>query len=119
MRCLPVSDLDRSLVFYERLLEPLGMCFLSRDADAIGFGVDTWQFGIVKTLPPIPVLHLAFRAQNRATVDRFYEEALAAGGISNGAPGIRPVYDPEYYAAFIRDPDGHNIEAVCRYERSP
>jgi len=57
--------------------------------------------------------HIAFAANDRATVDRFYEQAIAAGGKDNGPPGIRPNYHPNYYGAFVLDPDGHNIEAVC------
>jgi catechol 2,3-dioxygenase-like lactoylglutathione lyase family enzyme len=57
--------------------------------------------------------HIAFTAPDRATVDRFYDEAIAAGGIDNGAPGLRPNYHPGYYGAFVLDPDGYNIEAVC------
>ena len=57
--------------------------------------------------------HIAFRAGNRAAVDAFYREALAAGGTDNGAPGLRPHYHPSYYAAFVLDPDGHRLEAVC------
>jgi predicted lactoylglutathione lyase len=58
-------------------------------------------------------LHVAFAAKDRATVDRFYQAALAAGGKDNGAPGLRPEYHPSYYGAFVLDPDGHNVEAVC------
>jgi catechol 2,3-dioxygenase-like lactoylglutathione lyase family enzyme len=59
-------------------------------------------------------VHVAFSAPDRATVDRFHAAALAAGGTDNGAPGLRPHYDPDYYGAFVLDPDGHNVEAVCR-----
>jgi catechol 2,3-dioxygenase-like lactoylglutathione lyase family enzyme len=111
---LPVSDLAASRRFYERILGPLGFRFLMRDGDAVGFGVDTWAFGIVATPRPFPKLHLAFRAKSREAVDRFFREAINAGGQANGSPGIRAAYDPGYYAAFVLDPDGHNIEAVCR-----
>jgi catechol 2,3-dioxygenase-like lactoylglutathione lyase family enzyme len=111
---LPVSDLERSCRFYERVLAPLGMRFLERDGDAMGFGVDNWAFGIVATARPSPRLHLAFRAKSRGAVDQFFQVATDAGAQSNGSPGIRAAYDPAYYAAFVIDHDGHNIEAVCR-----
>jgi catechol 2,3-dioxygenase-like lactoylglutathione lyase family enzyme len=111
---LPVSDLERSCRFYERVLAPLGMRFLERDGDAMGFGVDNWAFGIVATARPFPRLHLAFRAKSRGAVDQFFQVATDAGAQSNGSPGIRAAYDPAYYAAFVIDHDGHNIEAVCR-----
>jgi catechol 2,3-dioxygenase-like lactoylglutathione lyase family enzyme len=111
---LPVRDLDRSRRFYERVLVPLGSRFLAEDGQAIGFGSATWQFGIVATPLPIPNLHVAFRARSRSAVDAFYKEALAAGAKSNGPPGVRYQYDPQYYAAFVLDPDGHNVEAVFR-----
>ena len=111
---LPISDLVRSRSFYERVLEPLGFGFIAQDGQAIGFGNANWSFGIVATPPPLPSLHLAFVAASRAAVDRFYEAALSLGSRSNGPPGLRSEYDPDYYAAFVVDPDGHNIEAVCR-----
>ena len=111
---LPVLDLARSRRFYERILAPLESRFLAEDGQSVGFGIVTWQFGIVATPSPIPKLHVAFRAPSRAAVDAFYEEALAAGAKSNGGPAIRHQYDPQYYAAFVLDPDGHNVEAVFR-----
>lgn len=111
---LPVSDLDRSRSFYESVLKPLGFRVIAQDGQAIGFGAESWGFGIVATQPPIPRPHLAFIAGSREAVDRFYDAALSRGGRSNGAPGLRPAYDPDYYAAFIVDPEGHNVEAVCR-----
>lgn len=111
---LPVSDLARSRSFYEGVLEPLGFLVVAQDGQAIGFGAGNWSFGIVATQPPLSRLHLAFIAASRSAVDRFYEAAISLGGRSNGSPGLRPEYDPDYYAAFIIDPDGHNIEAVCR-----
>ncbi len=111
---LPVSDLDRSRSFYERVIEPLGVRVLGQDGQAIGFGAASWAFGIIATSPPFPTLHLAFTAASRADVDGFYAAALFVGARPNGSPGLRPEYDPDYYAAFVLDPDGHNIEAVCR-----
>jgi len=111
---LPVSDLVRSRAFYEAVLAPLDYKLFATDGDSIGFGRDTWAFGIIKTSESIPKMHLAFIAENRAGVDKFFGAAIAAGGKNNGPPRIRPAYDANYYAAFVLDPDGHNIEAVCR-----
>jgi catechol 2,3-dioxygenase-like lactoylglutathione lyase family enzyme len=84
------------------------------DSPAAGFGAggkpDFWIGGEGGLQRPI---HIAIAAPNRAAVDAFHRAALAAGGRDNGAPGLRPHYHPNYYAAFVRDPDGHNIEAVC------
>jgi catechol 2,3-dioxygenase-like lactoylglutathione lyase family enzyme len=71
------------------------------------------EFWISQGTPNTPRLHIAFRASNRAAVDAFYQAAIAAGGKDNGAPGPRPHYHANYYGAFVLDPDGHNIEAVC------
>ena len=111
---LPVSSLQRSRQFYEAVLKELGYRLLMRDGNALGFGIDSWAFGLVLTPAPFPTLHLAFRAPSRNAVDRFYQAAIHAGAGPNGAPGLRTHYDPNYYAAFVRDHDGHNIEAVCR-----
>ncbi|MGH7820142.1 MAG: VOC family protein [Candidatus Binatia bacterium] len=116
---IPVRDLERSRRFYELALAPLGLYFLLEDGQAAGFGTDSWQFGIVAAPPPFPKLHLAFSAGSRANVDRFFEAAISAGAEPNGPPGIREQYDPNYYAAFVLDPDGHNIEAVCRKRNAP
>jgi len=116
-----VSNFSRSKEFYVRALAPLGYTLLMEVAaeltgnhDAVGFGVypkpDFW-------LGPGDIsqrsMHVAFRADSRKQVDAFYEAAIAAGGRDNGPPGIRAHYHPDYYAAFVLDPDGHNIEAVC------
>jgi len=111
---LPVLDPARSREFYVQTLAPLGSRFVAADGQAVGFGGGTWEFGIVAASEPISRLHVAFRARSRGAVDAFYRAALAAGGRSNGPPGVRPQYDAEYYAAFVLDPDGHNIEAVFR-----
>ena len=111
---LPVTDLARSTEFYERVLAVLGARLLHRDGDAVGFGIDQWSFGLALTHVPVPRLHLAFHAASREVVDRFHAVALAAGAANNGAPGLRPQYHPDYYAAFVLDPDGHNLEAVRR-----
>ena len=113
---LPVLNLALSRKFYEHVLTPLGYRFFAEDGSAIGFGRDSWEFGIVAVSAPTHRLHLAFRARSRQAVDAFFAAALAAGGTSNGPPGVRHEYDPQYYAAFVLDPDGHNLEAVFRGE---
>jgi catechol 2,3-dioxygenase-like lactoylglutathione lyase family enzyme len=111
---LPVSDLNRSKVFYDAVLAALGVQPLVSEEDVVGYGTDHWSFGVEATEGAFAPLHLAFRAPTNAQVLAFYGAALAHGGVDNGAPGPRPEYGPSYFAAFIRDPDGHNIEAVCR-----
>jgi predicted lactoylglutathione lyase len=111
---LPVRDLARSRNFYEQVLVPLEARFLAQDGSAVGFGRHAWEFGIVTMPEPIPKLHVAFQARSRAAVDAFFQAALAAGATANGPPGVRHQYDPQYYAGFVLDPDGHNIEAVFR-----
>jgi len=112
---LPVSDFARSLSFYRAALEPLGYGLESHDAQAgsAGFGrpgaPQLW-LGASRTAG---ALHLAFQAKDRASVQRFHAAALAAGGKDNGKPGPRPSYGETYYAAFVLDPDGYNVEAVC------
>jgi catechol 2,3-dioxygenase-like lactoylglutathione lyase family enzyme len=116
----PVSDYERAKAFYVKALAPLGYSLIMEvsqqesDAAAAGFGADGkpdfWIGGEGGLDKP---LHVAILAKDRATVDAFYQAALAAGGRDNGAPGIRAHYHPSYYGAFVRDPDGHNIEAVC------
>jgi catechol 2,3-dioxygenase-like lactoylglutathione lyase family enzyme len=111
---LPVTSLERSCDFYRHILLPLGYRLIKRDGNAVGFGVDCWRFGLVALNSHFPAMHVAFEAAKRAHVDQFFRAALSAGGKANGDPGLRAVYDPHYYAGFILDPDGHNIEAVCR-----
>ena len=118
---IAVSNFDLSKQFYTDALAPLGYALLMEfppeqtgGASAAGFGVppkpDFWIGGGTPNVPPV---HVAFHAANRAQVDAFYKAAIAAGGRDNGAPGLRPHYHPNYYGAFVLDPDGHNIEAVC------
>ena len=111
---LAVSNPGRSNEFYSKVLAPLGIVKIMEVEGWIGFGKNgkpEFWFGKGDT-PQLP-MHIAFTADNRKQVDQFYEAALAAGGKDNGAPGIREIYHPDYYGAFIIDPDGHNIEAVC------
>jgi catechol 2,3-dioxygenase-like lactoylglutathione lyase family enzyme len=111
-----VADYDRSRAFYERALEPLGISMLMEPLPRIGgFGRDGKPFFWIsgERKPVTENVHLAFGVGDRATVDAFHAAALEAGGTDNGAPGIREIYHPTYYGAFVRDPDGNNIEAVC------
>ena len=111
---LSVSDVARSRTFYEHALAPLGYAPILVFDEAIGFGVPPKpDFWLSAGDPGMPSLHVAFRAATRADVDAFHAAALSAGGRDNGAPGLRTHYHPDYYGAFVLDPDGHNIEAVC------
>jgi catechol 2,3-dioxygenase-like lactoylglutathione lyase family enzyme len=111
---IAVGDLDRALAFYTKALAPLGYEVVMKWEKFVGFGIggkpDFWIDG--RTAPK-DVLHVAFRAKGRAEVRAFYEAAMAAGGRDNGAPGVRPHYHEHYYGAFVIDPAGHNVEAVC------
>jgi len=117
---LGVADLERAATFYDACLAPLGLVPLFRQARAVGYGPPGFEgeapFAIVlggaDARPPGKGLHLAFAATSRTAVDGFHAAAIAHGGVDEGAPGIREHYDPGYYAAFVRDPDGHRLEAV-------
>ena len=114
-----VSDLARSKDFYARALAPLGyrvMMELGPPVVAVKFA------GLGRSRPDLwlaerganrPILHVALRADDRGVVDAFHRAGLAAGGRDNGKPGLRPHYHANYYGAFVLDPDGHNLEAVC------
>src|SRR5690348_8429423 len=118
---LVVSDPKRSRTFYEKSLAPLGYAQImevpkeyTSGAVVVGYGVPPKaDFWISEGRPNDPRIHIAFRADNRKQVYEFYKAALAAGGRDNGAPGPRPHYHKDYYGAFVLDPDGHNVEAVC------
>ena len=118
---LAVSDFAVSKKFYTQALAPLGYSVLAEYPAAqtggpsvAGFGVDSKaDLWIISGTPNTPRIHIAFRAASRAQVDAFHAGAIAAGGKDNGPPGIRAHYHPDYYGAFVLDPDGHNIEAVC------
>lgn len=114
-----VTDFARSVAFYDVAFAPLGVTRLytppSEENDGVpftGYGEDTPFFWIVEERATTGMLHVALQA-NRSQVDAFHAAALRAGGTDNGAPGLRPHYHPHYYGAFVLDPDGHNIEAVC------
>ena len=112
---LDVSDYAASKAFYEAALSPLGMRLMMEPVPNVGgFGDDFPFFWIgARSRGQDSGTHVAFTAEDRATVDRFHEAALAAGGRDNGAPGVREIYHPHYYGAFVLDPDGNNVEAVC------
>ena len=115
-----VADLDRAKAFYVPALAPLGYAIfrehrLPSGGGAIGFvhggKPDFWIGG--NWPGHTDRVHVAFTANDRAMVQAFYDAALKAGASDNGAPGLRPLYHPNYYGAFVTDPDGHNVEAVC------
>ena len=110
---IQVTDLDASVAFYTRALAPLGYVLVMRFEQVAGFGVDGKPDFWIGKAAPGHGLHIAFRARGRAEVRAFHEAAIAAGGTDNGPPGVREIYHPNYYGAFVRDLDGHNIEAVC------
>lgn len=120
----PVSDFSKARTFYDAALKPLGVTALVEVTAAqtggdthVGYGSDERPyFWIGDGHGPVEVgpMHVCFTARTRAMVDGFYAAALAAGGRDNGPPGIRAHYHRDYYAAFVLDPDGRNIEAVCR-----
>jgi catechol 2,3-dioxygenase-like lactoylglutathione lyase family enzyme len=110
---LGVDDVVKSRAFYEQALAPLGVRVVLDLPGYIGFGDGDKPWFFIATRAPSQLVHVAFSAQSRALVDAFHAAAVAAGGKDNGAPGPRPHYHPNYYGAFVYDPDGNNIEAVC------
>ena len=110
-----VADFHRSAAFYDAALAPLGIARLSGDGKHFaGYGEARRPYFWIGERPEVRCgTHVAFTAADRATVEAFHRAALAAGGADNGPPGLRPNYHPTYYGAFVLDPDGHNIEAVC------
>lgn len=123
---LGVTDLDRAGAFYDAALAPLGVVRLWRAPRAVGYGppgfVGEAPFALVHhadARPPGGGFHLAFVAPSRAAVDGFHAAALSMGATDEGPPGIRAHYDPGYYAAFVRDLDGHRIEAVLHERPAP
>jgi catechol 2,3-dioxygenase-like lactoylglutathione lyase family enzyme len=116
---LGVTNLERSKAFYDSALKPLGIAPLFERPTYVGYGEGQRPYFWIGLRPEMTSpdastgAHVAFTSTDRATVDAFYEAALAAGGRDNGAPGVRSHYHPNYYGAFVLDPDGHNIEAVC------
>jgi catechol 2,3-dioxygenase-like lactoylglutathione lyase family enzyme len=110
-----VSDIERSKQFYDQALLPLAITRLYGEGERFaGYGIRPKAFfWIGRRDNPQTGAHIAFAAKDRGTVEGFYEAAIKAGGRDNGRPGIREHYHPNYYGAFVLDPDGHNIEAVC------
>lgn len=118
IRC---SNLEASRAFYEKALAPLGFALsmhvtkqMTGDGtEHLGFGTKEKPFFWLSPGAPHGGVHIALAAADRTSVDAFYRAALVAGGKDNGAPGLRPHYHPSYYGAFVFDPDGNNVEAVC------
>lgn len=115
------SDLARAGAFYDSVLAPLGYTRRYGDDSSLGYGRDSTQLWVLASERPVPAdpksgLHICFTAPTRASVDAFHAAALKAGGADNGAPGLRADYGPNYYAAFVIDPDGYRIEAYCSAE---
>jgi catechol 2,3-dioxygenase-like lactoylglutathione lyase family enzyme len=113
---IAVSDLEKSKRFYERALEPLGYR-LSFGKEAVFWAFDVGDGSLFEiqqsdAAPPLTRVHVAFRVGSRSDVDAFHRAALDAGALDNGAPGLRPDYAANYYACFVLDPDGYNIEAM-------
>lgn len=112
---LHVKDLAVSVRFYKAALGGLGHVLCSQDASGAGFGPEgapsLWLYADKGT--KAPGVHVAFAANDRASVDKFYKDGIKAGGGDNGKPGVRADYGAKYYAAFLIDPDGNNVEAVC------
>jgi catechol 2,3-dioxygenase-like lactoylglutathione lyase family enzyme len=116
-----VSDFEKSKKFYTEALNPIGYRLLlefpssvTGSTNVAGFGEPPkTDFWVAQGTPNDPRIHVAFRVGKRSLIDAFHQAALTAGGRDNGAPGPRPQYHPNYYGAFVLDPDGHNIEVVC------
>ena len=113
-----VRDLARTKRFYDAALAPMGYRCLDAGASSLGYGADAVVLWISPAARPVPAdpasgLHFCFDAPSRASVAAFHAAAVGAGGTDNGAPGLRADYGPDYYAAFVVDPDGYRIEAYC------
>jgi len=110
---IDVSDIESAKGFYEQALAPLGYTKLSEFPEAVGFGEGRKpDFWLAQRGKP-GTSHVAIRSNDRAAVDAFHDAAVTAGGKDNGPPGLRPHYHETYYSAFVLDPEGNNIEAVC------
>jgi catechol 2,3-dioxygenase-like lactoylglutathione lyase family enzyme len=125
---LGISDINRSRGFYDAALRPLGIVRTVDFGEGHGsdYGAAPGSLGVEFTITretevrtPIPGAHLCFRVPDRVTVDAFHAAAIATGGRDDGVPGLRPQYHADYYGAFVFDPDGHRIEAVCHAPERP
>ena len=115
---LGTNDVTRARAFYDPLMALIGLRVLKASASAVHYGASDIVFSLESPVDGRPAsagngVHIAFQAPDRETVRRFHQTALANGGSDDGPPGIRARYHPHYYGAFVLDPDGHNIEAVC------
>lgn len=119
-----VGDMARATRFWDAIMAVLGVAKVWNEAEAVGYGTRnsaaddghsylTIRCSAAATRTDAPEQHWCFRAADRAAVDAFHAAGIAAGGVCNGPPGLRPNYHPHYYAAFLRDPDGNRLEAVC------
>jgi catechol 2,3-dioxygenase-like lactoylglutathione lyase family enzyme len=109
-----VSDFSRLLAFYREALAPIGYQVIMEFPGAVGLGADGKpDLWLMQTDQPVNPTHLALGTESRDPIDAFYAAGLAAGGTDNGPPGLRLDYHPTYYAAYVRDPEGNNIEVVC------
>ena len=117
-----VADLARTTAFYDAAMAPIGFVRVWTSENSVGYGPPGDGDKILLIAKPGPItlphagFHLAFDTVDRQAVDRFHAEAIAAGGVDRGAPGLRPHYGPNYYAAFVADPDGYHLEAKVRRE---
>ena len=114
---LGTTNLERAHAFYDPVMQELGLRRTLDVEDAVGYGAGITVFSLNlpadgRAATPGNGVHVAFEVEHRAAVDAFFRVALASGGTEDGAPGLRPEYDPNYYAAFVRDPDGNKIEAL-------
>lgn len=114
---LGTKDVARARAFYDPVLAVVGLRLLEQDVGELHYGAGTFLFSLVTPVDGTPAtpgngVHIAFAAGSRAQVDTFHRVALDNGGVSDGVPGLRPEYNPNYYGAFVRDPDGNKIEAV-------
>jgi catechol 2,3-dioxygenase-like lactoylglutathione lyase family enzyme len=122
---LGVSNLERSGRFYDAALRPLGMVRIVDFGRGYDYGSMAGSLGVEFTITaeqnvaPCQGMHICFHAPDRAAVQAFHTAALDAGGRDDGSPGLRPNYHSDYFAAFVRDPDGHRVEAVCHAPATP